>query len=68
MELVRNIYNSKAIKAEEIDGLSMDFDNWRFNLRRSNTEPFVRLNVETKADKPLLKSKVKELTDLITSY
>ena len=43
----------------------MSFENWRFNLRSSNTEPLVRLNVETKGDKTLLKSKVEQLTKLI---
>ncbi|RJG46608.1 phosphomannomutase [Mesorhizobium sp. DCY119] len=50
---------------ESIDGLSMAFDDWRFNLRASNTEPLLRLNVETRADTALLAKKVSELSDLI---
>ena len=43
----------------------MSFEKWRFNLRKSNTEPFVRLNVETKGEQLLLKQKTKELSELI---
>ena len=50
---------------EDIDGISYSFDEWRFNLRASNTEPLVRLNVETKGDKVLLKKKVDELSQLL---
>lgn len=50
---------------EAIDGLSMEFDDWRFNLRASNTEPLLRLNVETRADPALLEAKVAELRGLI---
>ncbi len=45
----------------KVDGLSVDYDKWRFNLRISNTEPVVRLNVETRGDKKLLEEKTKEL-------
>jgi phosphomannomutase / phosphoglucomutase len=47
------------------DGLSFQFDQWRFNLRSSNTEPLLRLNVETRADAMLLASKTDELARLI---
>ena len=47
------------------DGLSMEFDNWRFNLRASNTEPLVRLNVETRGDTALMQAKTKELLALM---
>ena len=43
----------------------MSFDTWRFNLRKSNTEPLVRLNIETKGDDDLLKEKIEELKILI---
>jgi phosphomannomutase len=52
-------------KIDKLDGLSVEYDNWRFNLRMSNTEPIVRLNVEAKADKHLLDEKTKELSELI---
>ena len=47
------------------DGLSADFGEWRFNLRSSNTEPLVRLNVETRSDRTLLDAKVAELRALL---
>lgn len=51
----------------EIDGLSFDFDKWRFNVRASNTEPLVRLNVETKGDKALLADKTAQICQWIES-
>ena len=53
-------YGSKG-KVVKIDGLSVEFTNWRFNLRKSNTEPVIRLNVETRQDKTLMEEKTKEL-------
>ena len=47
------------------DGLSMEFEQWRFNLRGSNTEPLVRLNVESRADEGLMREKTAELLRLI---
>ena len=44
-----------------LDGLSLNFDNWRFNLRTSNTEPLIRLNIETRGDEPLLASKTQDI-------
>jgi phosphomannomutase len=43
----------------------MEFDHWRFNLRMSNTEPVVRLNLETRADTQLLQQKQKEVLALL---
>ncbi|MEQ1932564.1 MAG: phosphomannomutase, partial [Fimbriimonadaceae bacterium] len=48
-----------------IDGLSIEFEDWRFNLRGSNTEPVIRLNVETRVDHDLMVSKTAELLALI---
>ncbi len=48
-----------------LDGLSVNFPTWRFNIRASNTEPLIRLNVETVGDKPLLVQKVQALCDWI---
>ena len=50
-----------------IDGLSIDFADWRFNLRGSQTEPYIRLNVEARGDKALLEAKRDELLALIRS-
>ena len=65
IERVQNHFASKATTIDELDGLSMSFDTWRFNLRKSNTEPLVRLNVETRGDIDLLKEKIDELELLI---
>ena len=52
-------------KIDHLDGLSVEYDDWRFNLRMSNTEPILRLNVESKSDKKLLQKKTKELLKII---
>ena len=50
---------------DDIDGYSFEFSDWRFNLRMSNTEPLVRLNVESRADKQLMQEKTEEILKLI---
>ncbi len=50
---------------ETIDGLSMAFDDWRFNLRASNTEPLLRLNVEARGEERLVREKVAEIAAMI---
>jgi phosphomannomutase len=52
-------------KVDTTDGLSVEYDDWRFNLRMSNTEPIIRLNVESKGDVLLMEEKTKELLDII---
>jgi phosphomannomutase/phosphomannomutase/phosphoglucomutase len=58
-------YESLALGIDRTDGLSMDFADWRFNLRCSNTEPVVRLNVETRGDEHLMREKTAEILDLL---
>jgi phosphomannomutase len=53
-------YNEKAVEVDHFDGLSMIFEGWRFNLRSSNTEPVVRLNVEAITCE-LMESKTEEI-------
>lgn len=60
-------YQGESIKVEHIDGLSMQFSGWRFNVRMSNTEPLVRLNVESRADTALMEVKRDELLTMIRS-
>jgi len=50
---------------DHTDGLSVEYDNWRFNLRISNTEPIIRLNVESRGDIKLMKEKTEELLKVI---
>jgi len=52
-------------KRETVDGISIEYDAWRFNLRMSNTEPVIRLNIETRGDEKLLKEKTEELLQVI---
>ncbi|MFA4945537.1 MAG: phosphomannomutase [Lentisphaeria bacterium] len=62
---VRARYVPGAKLVEAVDGLSVEFLEWRFNLRSSQTEPILRLNVETNADPALLREKTAELLALI---
>jgi phosphomannomutase len=58
-------YSVDAKSVDHTDGLSVEFADWRFNVRMSNTEPVVRLNVESRADTALMKLKTQELLDLM---
>ena len=62
---IEEIY--KSGKKETLDGISIEFDDWRFNLRMSNTEPILRLNVESRNDIELMKQKTDELLKIIRS-
>ncbi len=75
-EINRKVENSAAILAaleakyadgeqDKMDGLSVAYADWRFNVRTSNTEPVMRLNVETKGDKELLAAKTVEILEII---
>lgn len=66
-ETVLAVLSRKYADGEQdlVDGLSVAYENWRFNVRVSNTEPVMRLNVETKGDKDLLKEKTAELLAVI---
>lgn len=66
IERVRQTYKNEATAEEFVDGLSMEFgDVWRFNLRSSQTEPILRLNVEAKENDELMREKTEELLTLI---
>ena len=58
-------YGLGATHLEHVDGLSVEFDDWRFNLRMSNTEPVVRLNVESRGDQGLMQQKTEALLAMI---
>ena len=62
---MRARYEATARSIELTDGLSMEFDDWRFNLRGSNTEPLVRLNVESRADVALMQERTAEVLRLL---
>ena len=63
---IERIYATDAARTEHVDGLSMEFDRWRFNLRASNTEPLLRLNVESRSDVALMKARTAELLEHIS--
>ncbi len=65
---IQDHYRARARTVDMIDGLSMEFDHWRFNLRGSNTEPLVRLNVESRDDAALMQEKTAELLRLLDEH
>jgi phosphomannomutase len=58
-------YRNDALDTNYIDGVGMEFADWRFNLRASNTEPLLRLNVESRGSFELMQAKTRELLDRI---
>ncbi len=62
---VRGRYAAGAVSIDETDGISIEHPDWRFNLRASNTEPVIRLNVESRADENLMRTRTEELLTLI---
>jgi phosphomannomutase len=62
---VLSAYRADAFSLDETDGVSLAFNNWRFNLRRSNTEPLVRLNVEGKGEVNALQAHVSAIADAL---
>lgn len=52
-------------EVSKVDGLSVEFEDWRFNLRGSNTEPVIRLNVESRGDSELMRAKTEEILALV---
>jgi len=64
---IREAYLPQEPREDHTDGLSLEFGTWRFNLRGSNTEPLLRLNIESRGSVPLVQEKLRELSDMITS-
>jgi len=58
-------FSSDAIEVDDVDGYCFEFPEWRFNIRMSNTEPVVRLNVESRASLSLMKEKTAEILAII---
>lgn len=63
--MIEEFYRGSAPLIDRTDGLSMEFREWRFNVRMSNTEPLLRLNVETRGDQQLMQEKTRELLMLM---
>ena len=64
-EAIEAAYRQDALRTDHIDGVSMEFHDWRFNLRASNTEPLLRLNVESRGNSDLMRAKTRELLERI---
>ena len=59
-------YKSDALSIDDTDGVSLAFENWRFNLRKSNNEPLVRLNIEARGNTVDINQKLEDIKSLIT--
>lgn len=68
LEMLKNDFISECTYSDFVDGVSLSFGSWRFNVRKSNTEALVRLNVETKGDMDLLSDKTQYLAHIISSH
>ncbi|AGP43781.1 Phosphomannomutase/phosphoglucomutase [compost metagenome] len=66
IESVKQHYLAQAGEVDYTDGISMEFADWRFNLRSSNTEPVVRLNVESRANVALMQEKTNEILAMLS--
>ena len=67
IDSIKEYYLDDASGVDETDGVGMEFEKWRFNLRASNTEPLIRLNVESNSNESLMNEKTRELVDRINS-
>lgn len=65
LERIEANYGSDALRSDYIDGIGLEFADWRFNIRASNTEPLLRLNVESRGDEALMRAKTSELLEVI---
>jgi phosphomannomutase len=61
-------YGAEALRVDRTDGISYEFPEWRFNLRTSNTEPLIRLNVEARGSSQLMRDKTQELYELLKAH
>jgi phosphomannomutase len=64
---IEKVYVTPDAVIDRTDGLSIAYENWRFNVRMSNTEPVLRLNVESRGDARLMQEKTQEILALIDS-
>lgn len=62
---VRGRFEAEALVVNEIDGIGLEFPDWRFNLRGSNTEPVLRLNVESRGDEALMRARTQEISNML---
>jgi phosphomannomutase len=67
LDAVKQRWGEHAVSVDETDGVSIERAQWRLNVRASNTEPVVRVNVESRGDEALMKKKTDEVLDLLRS-
>ena len=65
IQAIRAQYQEMDPQISQVDGLSADFGEWRYNLRMSNTEPLLRLNIETRGNQFLLDDRVNEISEIL---
>ena len=65
IQRVKDAFVNDALDVDTTDGIGISFESWRFNLRSSNTEPVVRLNVESKGDVELMQQKTSEILNIL---
>lgn len=67
IEKIESLYKKTCVKKEYVDGLSMEFSSYRFNIRTSNTEPLLRINVESRGDSAILNTQLEFINKQILS-
>jgi phosphomannomutase len=67
LEMLHERYAPDALAVDDVDGYCFEFAEWRFNIRMSNTEPVVRLNVESRGDEAMMKARAKEILAVLES-
>jgi len=65
MQRAEDTYAKDALSVDHVDGVSVEFADWRFNMRASNTEPLIRLNVESRGDVELMRKRTQELLEIM---
>ena len=65
IDRVLSAYRNEAVSLDEMDGVSLAFEDWCFNLRRSNTEPLVWLNIESRGGAQGLMAKVSDISKIL---
>ena len=65
---VKQRYQPGSVKVENVDGLSIEHPRWRFNLRSSNTEPLIRLNVESRGELALMQERTAEILEVLDGF
>ena len=68
MAAIASRYAGQALEVDRTDGQSYEFADWRFNLRTSNTEPLLRLNVEARGSEALMRQRTRELYELLKTH